>query len=400
MPPRAKAEPQESDFDELEEDAEPKEDPTVFKIREPLNPPRSTMYSVGDLFRDIHQGRIDLSPPYQRDVVWPDAKQVMLIDSLWRNYHIPPIIFAAVRDEDGDEIRRCVDGKQRLTSIIRFLDGQIHHMDSVTGKRWFFTKPQSKKNLLEIPPQFKSRFEKKQLTCIEYHNLNDETERDIFQRVQLGMSLSSAEKQKAILSPWTIWFDELVTTYVSQEDGIPSYIKWNTKRERDFQCVGILVLVCYYLPDFESATPSKLKKFISSPEEPSDAFKAHVRQVLSIFQALVSTPEYRTVIEAASPILAPIEFVYVGALISKAQIHASAGLAGMIYQFRNHVRSLHRDIRMNDSVSRTMWKYIAELNVPAALVETESTVTPSRKRRRGAPADDDEEYRPGRDDRF
>jgi len=399
MPPKTKTEPEDSDYDELEEDAEldPKEDPNVFKIREPLQPPRSSTYSLGDLHRDIHQGLIDLSPPYQRDVVWPDAKQVMLVDSLWRNYHIPPIIFAVVED-DGETVRRCVDGKQRLTSIIRFIDGQIHHVDPITRRKWYFTKPQSKTSQLEIPANFKSRFEKKQITCIEYYDLNDETERDIFQRVQLGMSLSSAEKQKAIYSPWTVWFDELVTTYVSQEDGIPSYIKWNTKRERDFQCIALLVMVCYYLPDFHSATPSKLKTFIATPELPSDAFKAHIRQVLSIFQTLVSTSEFRTVIEAASPILAPIEFVYVGALISQVKVHASAGLAGMIYQFRNHIRSIHKDIRMNDRLSKSMYDYIIKLNVPAGLEEAESVVTPSKKRRRGAR--DDDEYRPGRDGNF
>ena len=157
-------------------------------------------------------------------------------------------------------------------------------------------------------------------------------------------------------------------------------------------------MVCYFLPEFHSATPSKLKNFIVSPEEPSDTFKAHVRQVLAIFQALVSEKAYRTVIEAASPILAPIEFVYVGALISKARIHACPELAGMINNFRSHVRSVHKDIRMNDRISKAMFNYIDRMNVPAGLAETESTATPSRKRRRGATTYDDDEYRPGRDD--
>jgi len=210
------------------------------------------------------------------------------------------------------------------------------------------------------------------------------------------MSLSSAEKQKAILSPWTIWFDELVNTYVNQADGIPAFVKWATKRERDFQCVAMLVMVCYYMPQFESPTSSKLKKFISSPEVPSEAFKIHIKQVLSIFQKLVSTKAYRTVIEVASATLAPIEFVYVGALISKARMQACPELAGMINNLRSHVRSAHKDIRMNDRVSRMMFNYIEGMSVPAVLMEAQSLSTPSRKRRRAAHEDD--EYRPGRDD--
>jgi hypothetical protein len=34
-------------------------------------------------------------------------------------------VFAVQRDEDGEEVRVCVDGKQRLTSIQKFIDGQV-----------------------------------------------------------------------------------------------------------------------------------------------------------------------------------------------------------------------------------------------------------------------------------
>lgn len=80
----------------------------------------------------IHEGVIDLNPPYQRgkslrpvafrvkfsnslrspDVVWPEAKQIGLIDSIFRNFYIPPIVFAVQPDEEGEEVRICVDGKQ------------------------------------------------------------------------------------------------------------------------------------------------------------------------------------------------------------------------------------------------------------------------------------------------
>ena len=49
---------------------------------------------------------------------------VHLIDSIFRNFYIPPIIFTVTKDE-SEEIRTCVDGKQRLTSIQKFFDGQV-----------------------------------------------------------------------------------------------------------------------------------------------------------------------------------------------------------------------------------------------------------------------------------
>jgi hypothetical protein len=59
------------------------------------------------------------------DVVWPTGKQMEIIDSLYHNFYVPPVIFALMRDEDGEEVRVCVDGKQRLTSIVKFLDGHV-----------------------------------------------------------------------------------------------------------------------------------------------------------------------------------------------------------------------------------------------------------------------------------
>lgn len=71
------------------------------------------------------------------EVVWHDDKQIGLIDSILRNFYIPPVIFGdfafskrlcrtthehltAVNSlDDGTETRTCIDGKQRLTSIYR-----------------------------------------------------------------------------------------------------------------------------------------------------------------------------------------------------------------------------------------------------------------------------------------
>jgi len=270
-------------------------------------------------------------------------------------------------------------------------------VDSVTRKKWFFTKPTSRKNVLEIPKGYRSGFEKKQIDCIEYHGLDESDERDIFQRVQLGMSLSSAEKQKAIMSPWTLWFDDLVQKYVSG-DGIPHYINWNTKRERDFQCIGLLVMVCYYLPEYKGAVPAKLKDFIASPEQVGSVFKGHVQTVLSIFHTLVANPEFNNVITAAATLLAPIEFVFIGALISHSKLHASAELAGMVYQFRSYVRKQHKDIRMNESVSRTMYNWIMDPNNVSADPERFESITFSPKKRKRDRLNDDDDYRPGRDD--
>jgi len=64
-------------------------------------------------------GGVDLWTRFT-DVVWSEAKQIGIIDSVFRNFYIPPIIFAVNTFEDGSENKTCIDGKQRLTSIHRY----------------------------------------------------------------------------------------------------------------------------------------------------------------------------------------------------------------------------------------------------------------------------------------
>jgi uncharacterized protein with ParB-like and HNH nuclease domain len=54
-----------------------------------------------------------------------ESKQIKLIDSIFRNFYIPPVVFAVQKDDEGEEVRICVDGKQRLTSIQKFFDGHV-----------------------------------------------------------------------------------------------------------------------------------------------------------------------------------------------------------------------------------------------------------------------------------
>ncbi|KAM5541581.1 hypothetical protein V8D89_004771 [Ganoderma adspersum] len=82
-----------------------------------LQPYRTTTYTTRSLYDQIIDGTIDLDPEYQRDIVWSETKQSGLIDSILRNFYMPPVIFAVTTNDDGTQTRTCIDGKQRLTSI-------------------------------------------------------------------------------------------------------------------------------------------------------------------------------------------------------------------------------------------------------------------------------------------
>src|SRR5579862_9131054 len=149
---------------------------------------------------------IDLEPSYQREVVWTQDRQRGLINSMNESFYIPPLIFnvenRTVGPNQGDtqNVRVCVDGKQRLSSILKFVKGLVPCEDK-DGARWWWNRVGGRNRKI-LGNDFKNQFLAKELFCVEYINLTFKQQEDLFARVQKGMILTEAEKLKAQKGPW------------------------------------------------------------------------------------------------------------------------------------------------------------------------------------------------------
>ena len=86
---------------------------------------RSTIQAIGWV-RDMHAAKLlDLNPPYQRRSVWNDDYKQYFIDSIFRNYPVPPIFVNLEVTDAGTTLYHVIDGKQRLLSIIEFLNDKF-----------------------------------------------------------------------------------------------------------------------------------------------------------------------------------------------------------------------------------------------------------------------------------
>ncbi|KAF8209642.1 hypothetical protein K438DRAFT_1811449 [Mycena galopus ATCC 62051] len=154
-----------------------------------MQAPVAVTCTTAQLHRQICAGEIGLDREYQREVIWPDSKQIGLIESIMRNHYIPPIVFAVEDFEDGTIKQTCIDGKQRLTSIHRFMKGLIpyQHLGAPGKLRWYCDNPDHRtsapKTLLE--PRNRDLFNSKAIVCIEYHQLDNAAQRDIHRRLNL-----------------------------------------------------------------------------------------------------------------------------------------------------------------------------------------------------------------------
>ncbi|MGD0547873.1 MAG: DUF262 domain-containing protein, partial [Terracidiphilus sp.] len=78
----------------------------------------------------LDRDHVLLNPPYQREgEVWSLYKKQLLIDSLINGFDIPKLYFHEydkARRLDGKLIKYAiVDGKQRLSAIWQFMDGEF-----------------------------------------------------------------------------------------------------------------------------------------------------------------------------------------------------------------------------------------------------------------------------------
>lgn len=89
---------------------------------EPTSGPVSATADTWPIYQFIDSAsddQLNLNPSYQRGDVWPTSDAQQLIESILRGIPLPSVIL--LRPEEPELPYEVVDGKQRLTSILRFV---------------------------------------------------------------------------------------------------------------------------------------------------------------------------------------------------------------------------------------------------------------------------------------
>lgn len=84
-------------------------------------------WSISEIYQKIKSKKLILDPIYQREVIWDKYKKTAFIESLYMGIMIPPIYVVEVPGEDmlSENSYEVVDGKQRITSIMEFITGEL-----------------------------------------------------------------------------------------------------------------------------------------------------------------------------------------------------------------------------------------------------------------------------------
>ncbi len=157
--------------------------------------------SVKTLITELEAGDnttpLKLNPQYQRDVVWSNDKKGLFIESL-----IMGITPSTVILNESPNMTTCIDGKQRLTSMLMFKNNElpVRINDTNVYYNTVLCKCDEACDCRVMTNKEKHTFLKQSIPVSIYDQLEYEQQLEIFTRLQNGMSVSRGEKIMAFFT--------------------------------------------------------------------------------------------------------------------------------------------------------------------------------------------------------
>jgi hypothetical protein len=292
----------------------------------------------------LWRSAINEKPPYQRESsVWSLEKQQLFIDSLLNGYDVPKIYLHDLRGIEETKVYAVVDGKQRLTTIWRFLTNEFPLASD------FRIEPN---NYPELPPEavaptagmffremdpiwqevLKTTF----LAVVLIQNAREEDIEDLFSRLNNGEPLNAAEKRNAMGGE--------MAQLVREVAGRPFFrerLKFTNARYHHFDLAAKLLLIEHHRLDGDWAVPDlksrTLDEFVKANRRIEAARRAAVVAGVDASLALMEQ-----VFELQDPLLAtlvnpPLFYLFVGQV---ARAYEDERLAERVRAFLRH---FHRD---------------------------------------------------------
>lgn len=189
---------------------------------------------------DLHRNtQLDRDPPYQRRSVWTLRDKQFFLDTIFRNYPSPAIFLHKTINEAGKATYHVVDGKQRTSTIIDFVNDKIRISKEfgdirLDGKKW---------SDLQGEHDLKHKFWNYQITVEMLDFIEGAIVNEVFDRLNRNARrLTSQELRHAKFEGWLI--SEVETESTRDE--------WRTlgvvttaraKRMADSQFISELLLV-------------------------------------------------------------------------------------------------------------------------------------------------------------
>ena len=171
-------------------------------------------------FRSLDKsGELILQPEYQRQAIWPERAKVSLMETILLGYPIPEIYLAYETSPEGEQTASVVDGQQRLTSLLEFLNNKFP-LDGLEDEK--LSENFEGKFFKELPDDVRKEFFQYRFPIRRLSNLADEFVRAVFARVnRVNMVLTEQELRNALLpGPFNDFLKDCAAHQISSLSGI------------------------------------------------------------------------------------------------------------------------------------------------------------------------------------
>jgi hypothetical protein len=160
-------------------------------------------YTINYFYQAHQNGDLVLQPPFQRNMVWNKEQQSFLIDSILRGLPVPEIYVQTETSAEGEERTVVVDGQQRITACILFIDDELRLIgDDELDIQW------KNRVFSELEEPLRRRFRRYELVARKLPHVSNAVLREIFRR--LNKTVEALEPQELRHAAYTGPFIRLV----------------------------------------------------------------------------------------------------------------------------------------------------------------------------------------------
>jgi hypothetical protein len=180
---------------------------------------------IATIVARIRNKDIDLQPDFQRGEVWGKAKKQRLIDSILREWHVPPV---HVIEDSISRRNEVLDGQQRLAAIRDFVDGKFP-LDGNIEPSSSDLRELDGMHYGELPSDWKRRFDQFTIRLFRIVDYRPGEPGELFFRLNQPTSLTSAEQRNAFFGPVRKQIKDLVDQLIDAGVG-KEYLGFSNSR--------------------------------------------------------------------------------------------------------------------------------------------------------------------------
>ncbi|EOU1990251.1 hypothetical protein BFS06_11415 [Clostridium perfringens] len=152
--------------------------------------------TIKKLSKEYRAKRLDFELLIQRkDNIWDLKRKTRLINSILLDYPIPPV-YSKTENINGKEVKHFLDGKQRLTTILGFINDEFkldkniedYNEEIIAGK--YFS---------QLSDEVKDKIMSHSIDVVSLDNVSDDEIVEVFDRLNNGVSLNNIEKTRPLM---------------------------------------------------------------------------------------------------------------------------------------------------------------------------------------------------------